>query len=53
MKPEEQARRKIDELLEAAGWSVQDPTFNGRRGGCGRLTRKGVLPCIMIYCCHR
>jgi type I restriction enzyme, R subunit len=24
MKPEELARKKIDELLEAAGWTVQD-----------------------------
>ena len=24
MKPEEKARRRIDALLEAAGWSVQD-----------------------------
>ena len=24
MKPEEQARQKIDQLLEAAGWAVQD-----------------------------
>ena len=24
MKPEEQARQKVDALLEAAGWQVQD-----------------------------
>ncbi len=39
MKPEEQARQKIDQLLEAAGWSVQDYRQLNLRASLGVAVR--------------
>jgi len=37
MKPEEMAREKIDQLLEAAGWSVQDDRRISKRARSGAM----------------
>ena len=43
MKPEEQARQKIDDLLEAAGWKVQDRARLNLGAGRGIAIREFSL----------
>ncbi len=43
MKPEEKARQKIDELLEAAGWKVQDRSQLNLGAGLGVAVREFPL----------
>jgi len=44
MTPEQQARQKIDEMLAAAGWSVQDAAAANIQAGPGVAIREFPLP---------
>ena len=44
MDPEQKARVKIDELLRAAGWDVQDKDAFDRTASLGVVVRKFSLP---------